>query len=417
MSEFKFSCPNCQQNIQATSEYSGLQINCPSCQTPLIVPTMPAAPAASAPPPAPLVPAVPAHAPRLSVAASTPHAAASAAAAAAFYGAVPVKKKKSKVGLIVGLSLGAVALGATIYFWPELMKKVSHGNQKLAAEELAPTNAPPPPPPELTTEEILEKVGDTYKGLTDYGAKGQTVCDLDMSALTPSQKTLRMTATSALQLGRTNNYRLEWEENIAGTPVKGAAWSSGKGNFVGYGPYPPGKVKNRQLALAPAEASFILSGSIAELFFAETNSFAALTKNFTKTNDTSLNVQDNYVLTGEVNHVGVIICVNKNTFLITQIEGILGKPVAEEEIRKLPSAQRTQVLKLSKIKGTITETYSSIQTNQNLQASAFETAYQPAAAATATARPKRASSRAGELTQPGGRRKRTSAADAAGVAP
>lgn len=412
MSEFKFSCPNCQQNIQATSEYSGLQINCPACQTPLIVPTMPAAPAASAPP---LVPAVPTHAPRLSVAASTPQAASSAAVAAAFYGTVPVRKKKSKVGLIVGLSLGAVALGATIYFWPELMKKVSHGNQKLAAEELAPTNAPPPPPPELTTEEILEKVGDTYKGLADYGAKGQTICDLDMSALTPNQKTLRMTATSALQLGRTNNYRLEWEENIAGTQVKGAAWSSGKGNFVGYGPYPPSKVKARQLALAPAQASFILSGSIAELFFAETNSFAALTKNFTKTNDTSLNVQDNYVLTGEVNHIGVIICVNKTTFLITQIEGILGKPIDEAEIRKLPSAQRTQALNLSKIKGTITETYTSIQTNQNLQASAFETAYQPAATTTATARPKRASSRAGELTQP--RRQRASAAGAAGIAP
>ena len=114
-----------------------------------------------------------------------------------------------------------------------------------------------------------------------------------------------------------------------------------------------------------------------------------------------------------MNHIGVIICVNKTTFLITQIEGILGKPIDEAEIRKLPSAQRTQALNLSKIKGTITETYTSIQTNQNLQASAFETAYQPAA--TTTARPKRASSRAGELTQP--RRQRASAAGAAGIAP
>ena len=98
---------------------------------------------------------------------------ASAAAAAAFYTVKPTRKKKPKAALIAGFSLGAVAVAAAIYFWPELMKKVSHGNQAIAAADLTPTNVPPPPPPELTTEEVLQKVADTYRGLVDYGCQGQ----------------------------------------------------------------------------------------------------------------------------------------------------------------------------------------------------------------------------------------------------
>ena len=212
MSEFKFSCPNCQQNIKATSEYSGLQINCPACQTLLVVPGIPAASSGPATPSAPdsLVPVVPA-ATRLSVAAAAPNPqpVASAAAAASFYAAKPTKRKKPKTGLIVGLSLAAIALAATIYFWPELMKKVSSGGGATAAADQA-TNATPPPPPELTTEEILLKVGETYKGLTDYAAKGQSVGVIDLSGLVAGQKPVSLSATSTLQLGRTNNYRLEW---------------------------------------------------------------------------------------------------------------------------------------------------------------------------------------------------------------
>lgn len=53
MAELKFSCPHCQQHIQADEGYAGLQIQCPSCRGSLIVPGTPAAPApaASAPPP------------------------------------------------------------------------------------------------------------------------------------------------------------------------------------------------------------------------------------------------------------------------------------------------------------------------------------------------------------------------------
>ena len=37
MADIKFSCPHCQQHIQAESGYAGLQINCPACQGSLLV--------------------------------------------------------------------------------------------------------------------------------------------------------------------------------------------------------------------------------------------------------------------------------------------------------------------------------------------------------------------------------------------
>jgi hypothetical protein len=384
MSEFKFSCPNCQQNIAATSEYSGLQINCPSCQTPLVVPAAPDAPAPAAS--------------RLGVAASTPHPQASASAASAFYAAQPVRKKKSKTGLIVGLSLGACAVAAAIIYGPTLMKKYKHEEQPDAAAQAA-TNTPPPPP-ELTTMEILQHVGDTYKGMTDYSAQAKTVSALDMSGLIPGKSApVNLNTTSSLQLGRTNNYRLEWEQTTAGTTIKGAAWSAGKGNFVGYGPVAPSKVKTRQLAMLPAASSLILSGAIADIFYADTNSLAADVKDFTKTNGPSVNGSDCYVLLGEENHQTVLVWVNKSSFLINQIEVILGGKMDEAELKKLPVAERNMMRTMSKLKGSITETYDSIRTNQNLLASSFESAFQPAANA-AGAASQRPSSMAGQLANP-----------------
>ena len=205
---------------------------------------------------------------------------------------------------------------------------------------------------------------------------------------------------------------------MAGVSSKGAAWSSGKGNFVGFGPTAPVKVKTRELALEPAAQSFILSGGIAELFFSDTNSFADQTNDFTKTNGPNINAADSYVLVGEVplgdvSHLGVLLWINKESFMITQIEITLGGPVDEAALKKLPSAQRQQMTYLTKLKGTVTETYSSIQINQHLLASAFESSYKPAAntagnraANQAGRRSNQPGSRAEMLTQPGSRRRR-----------
>jgi hypothetical protein len=399
MSEFKISCPNCNQNIGVTSEYTGQQINCPSCQTLLVVPADPNAPAAAAAP----------GKSKLSMAATTPHEQASSGAAAAsqmYAAAAPKKKKKSVAGLIGGLAAGACAIAATIYFWPTIMDQLKHHDILTTKAEAVETNTPPPPPPPLSTEEIFQKVGETYKGMTDYAAKANTDANIDMSALVPGKNALSFRTTSSLQLGRTNNYRLEWEQNIAGKMTKGAAWSAGKGNFLGYGPYPPSKVKTREEALLPAAASFfLLSGGIAELFFADTNSVAEAAKAFTKTNAPNPpNGHDCYALVGEANHQNLVLWVDKGTFLISQIQLTLGGAFPDAELKKLPSAERTAMTTFSKLKGSITETYDNIQTNQNLVASAFESPYKPNANSDGQQqqqqRPARASSMAGQLTNP-----------------
>jgi outer membrane lipoprotein-sorting protein len=134
--------------------------------------------------------------------------------------------------------------------------------------------------------------------------------------------------------------------------------------------------------MAPAFAtSFVLSEAIAELFFDTTNSLTDYARDFTKTNgvDANVNGQDCYVLTGEANHQDLLAWVNKKTFLISQIELVLGsKPLTDADVKSLPKDQRAMVLTYSKIKGTVTETYDNIQVNRNLTASAFESSYQPA---------------------------------------
>ena len=41
MSEFKFSCPRCQQHLKCEEQFSGRQIQCPSCNALIRVPPVP----------------------------------------------------------------------------------------------------------------------------------------------------------------------------------------------------------------------------------------------------------------------------------------------------------------------------------------------------------------------------------------
>jgi hypothetical protein len=165
MSEFKFSCPNCHQNIAATSEYSGVQINCPVCKTPLVVPAdpnqPPAQPQAQAASDNSLVPTVPAHS-KLSMAPST--ATHGTTATAHPIQGKPVRKKKDRKGLYAGLAVSGVGIACLIFFWQPISNfgrsAFAKVHKEVAPAEVAPTNEPPPPPPELSTEEILQNVAE-----------------------------------------------------------------------------------------------------------------------------------------------------------------------------------------------------------------------------------------------------------------
>jgi hypothetical protein len=71
MPEFKFSCPQCGQHLSGNEQWSGHQIQCPTCAMPLTVPQAPAPLAAAAPVPQSLVPQPPAsHGAKLSAGAT-----------------------------------------------------------------------------------------------------------------------------------------------------------------------------------------------------------------------------------------------------------------------------------------------------------------------------------------------------------
>jgi hypothetical protein len=41
MSEFKFACPKCEQHLQCDEQFSGREIQCPSCHVLLHIPPIP----------------------------------------------------------------------------------------------------------------------------------------------------------------------------------------------------------------------------------------------------------------------------------------------------------------------------------------------------------------------------------------
>ena len=55
MSEFKFTCPQCEQHILCDTQWSGREINCPACQQVLVVPSV-EPPGGRVPPPPPSQP-------------------------------------------------------------------------------------------------------------------------------------------------------------------------------------------------------------------------------------------------------------------------------------------------------------------------------------------------------------------------
>lgn len=364
MSEFKFSCPHCQQNISAPPEYSGVQINCPTCQTPIVVPQAPAAaPAAAAPAAAPKG--------KLSKAASTvQHTATSTATAAATIR----KAKKPKYGLYIGLGVAAVAAVAAIIFVPKAIDKYNaHKAEVAAAEEAA--KAPPPPPPEPGAEEILKKVDATYKGLTSYNAQGESVATLDLSQINPALKAPQtMKSKISVMLARPDLYRVEWTRELNGKTLKGAVWGAGKGDYTQLGPNPV-KVKNREGALkTAATSSQTLGVGIADLFFTSTNSLAADMKNYSKSNNETLNGHKCYVLTGQVSSQNMVLWIRKDDSLIAQVELILGGKVDQAALAGLTAMQKAQVQMAMKTRGNITETYNSIEINEPLTADAFQSA-------------------------------------------
>ncbi len=371
MSEFKFACPNCQQSIAATSEYSGMQITCPTCQKAIVVPAapaeMPSAPQGS----------------RLTMAPSTTSHAATPAQAVVF-----TRRKKDHKKLYIWLASSAGAIIVLLIFWKPISELGTSSYAKfvkpqLPAAPVAPTNEPPPPPPpELATDEILQNVADKYKSFANYVVKGQAVATIDISGIEEGKPPVTMTQGVSLEMGRTNFYHLEWDTVADGLSSPGVAWSAGKGDYLGYGGAPASKVKNRQTAMGTiGSISQVQCVTLAQLFFDDTNSVARVADAFAKTNgpglDPKVNNRDCYVLDGQFNAHDLVLWIDKETFLVSQIQFLFGGRLDESKLKGMKPLEKSHWTTWSKLKGSVTETYTTPVLETNLIASAYEAEFSP----------------------------------------
>jgi len=360
MSDFTFLCPSCHQQIQASSEHSGMEVDCPLCQTKIVIPA------------APDTPGVPQARTKLSMAASTAEH-----KPQGFAPPPPARKKKSKFPpkTIAGVVVATAAIIAGIHYGPRLYDQYKQKQADKEAAELA-ASQPPPPPPEPSAAEIVRQMGDKYKAMSTFSAQGQTAATLDMSELAPnnpSAKSISLTANTALRFGRPDLYRLEWTLQAGQATVGGAAWSAGKGNFFAAGPY-PSKVKNRETAFSEAAGSSGTIGmTLAALFFNDQNNPAAAPERFAKTNGTALNGQDCYIVAGDDNAARLELWVNKKTYLVAQAEVYLNGGLDQDAYKaQTNSTIKAQMLRVSKIHGSITETYQNIAVDTPIAAADFE---------------------------------------------
>jgi len=126
MAEIKFSCPQCGQHLSGNDQWSGHEIQCPTCATTLTVPQAPPPPAAVAPVPQSLAPQPPvSHGPKLS-------AGATQVARSTAPGPIPRRqlaarppRNSSPLLKYVGYAVVLAALGGAGYmFLPSLLSKI-----------------------------------------------------------------------------------------------------------------------------------------------------------------------------------------------------------------------------------------------------------------------------------------------------
>lgn len=420
MIEFKFSCPSCGQHIQATDAYSGMQIHCPSCQKPIEVPR----PAGSAPaaaqatPPAPPAHSASPHSPPAQKPPSLPIP----------QQAAPVPQKPKGRWLVIGVTFALIAAGAITFALlstsqsSDKPKSPSHKTAAAARKEFtAPIAAEPKI---LTAAEIMQKVVEQYASMTNYSGTGTAVSLMDMSKVDPKKMPgmdrvpasakgskeikdalsipIKTETDFSIKLGRADFYRVEWEtksgvaaayKSAAQTTMKGAAWSVGDGDFLSPGNGKYTKMQTRELSLATAAG---LSGgataSLPSIFFGGQANPLALFTNAEQGEDQSIDGEDCYVINTDTMGIKTIFWVAKSSFLIKQKQVVFGgkstiPEVSDAEMDKslkdmshLTPEQKAQAKlaaksmkpMLSKMKGTLTETYLNIEINKALKKEDFQ---------------------------------------------
>ena len=405
MSEFKFSCPECGQHIQGDVGYAGAQINCPSCQKAIVVPQSPH-PAAA-----------PALATRQSTAA--PAAGRRFAGVPGLTGAPPPKPKSKALQatlIITAVVVVLAALGAGGWFGFTKYKehKAAQGNP--AAHVPTPTAAAA-----NGALDILSKVQKTYTNLTSLSVQGTALTVVDLSQVTAADLQPNLPAGAnprnaarrpvelpkgetnssdfTIRLGRPDLYRVEAVGKTAAGRVTLtniiAVWSSGQTNYwltstggalAGQRVQRLSAIKDRRMALAMAGQA---GGLVPQLFFDGAQDLIKSITDLGQTEDELVDGQDCYTLVGKATGQKVKIWVSKSSYLIREMQITLGGAVNEAgiakgmdaysantkmtpaQIEQMKAATKQTAALMTKMRGTVTETYDDIETNNSFTADDF----------------------------------------------
>jgi hypothetical protein len=441
MSDFKFACPACGQRLSANDDYVGHQINCPACQAAIVVPPNPSAPPAEpvrssiaiATPPGMPPPPAPPKVGRLSVSAlgsptPIPVVQPDQQGSAIYQAHQARQPKKSYTGLIIAVVAIALISGSA-YLNKDWLTAKWKSIRGPSAAEIAATNqpAPPPPPPELTAAEIMQKVAELYKEIPNFSSTGKTIAVLDMSALSPALAAAgpqTVAADLTLKMSKPLSFRIDSAIPVGPSNITVTGWSTGNGDFL--------QANNRRTRMPSHSALFtafnsgvnVGVGEIVHLFMNDTTE--GLAKDgleWSRNKDEKLNNQFCYVLAGTVKLQNVLVWVNRSSFLIPQTQVVMD---AKSGLAAMDDAQIKAQLKtmkngkdptplematakqMSKISGTITQTYDNIQTNLSLAMSDFQ-APAPGPAMRAGAPGQGAGSGVGGAVAPPGRASRIAA--------
>jgi hypothetical protein len=409
MSNFKFACPSCKQRIGATEEYIGQQITCPACQATIVVPGTP--PNAGGPSNASAPPARG----KLGVSAlsspqehSAPAAGLTSVGVAAFQTHLVAKEKKSYVGLISGIA-AALVIGIfvlTSHHW--IVKKYKDVSGITAEEAATNVPPPPPPPPELTVDEIWQKVAETYKGLPNMSVTGKFASVIDYSKVNTSMGNGPVTIPGDLTLKATRpgNFRIDLSISRGGSNTVLTGWTAGSGSFVQQG------TEQRFPEASPeavmdyfARGYGVGPGDVIRFFVDDAHgTLPTAATDWSRTNDDKLNNESNYVLVGTVRLQNARVWVSRRTFLITQtqvdLDGESSVNAMDDNqlktvlmtlygVKQVTTVQIKAARQMAKLKGTVTDTYQTFDTNTPIQLAALEppkpTVSTPAAAAAAPA--------------------------------
>jgi hypothetical protein len=413
MAEFKFSCPHCSQHIQCDTGYAGTQINCPACKQAIVVPQAPpsaaASPAAIAPPPpAPVAP--PPLATRQNTAVPAP--------GRRFAGAPGAPKPPQKPRALKAiLSVTAAVVGAAIGFFA-VQLVIGHSAKQKAAQGNPAAQVPTPSAAAATGAlGVLEKVHQAYTNLASLNVSGTSMTVVDMSAVTMADvnpkakkntkrrpanipKGITNSTDVAILLARPDLYRIEGTSKTeAGRRTVTntiAIWSAGKGDYALMGKNYM-KLRDRSSGFAMTGSSGGLAMAIPQLFFDDTAMMGKIIQDWGQTEDESLDGRDCYTLTAKMFGQKLKIWVSKSSYMILQSQITLGAPVSDVDIdaalstfntntnmtpaqmEQMKAQARQQAAMMTKIRGTVTETYDRVETNQTYAAADFNYPVPPGA--------------------------------------